>query len=61
MSESEELSREECLIRILKRMQDHDIFYQDIWDRLLETPTEVLREIEASNFEREVLKMRGTN
>jgi len=40
-------------------MELQDIFYLDIWDRLLLTKIEVLREIEGSNFDIQVLQMKA--
>jgi hypothetical protein len=60
MSEPSELTRDELLAQIKSRMELNDIFYADIWKRVLKSSTFVLREICDSDFEVQVLKMKGT-
>lgn len=38
-------------------MEANDIFYPDIWDKILLTDTSVLNEIVGSEFEREVFEI----
>lgn len=47
-------TREELLREIRRRMEASNTFFPDIWDRILQTETPVLREIANSEFEREV-------
>lgn len=49
--------REKLLANIQDRMVRHGIFYPDIWERVLLTRTEVLREIADSDFDLQVLRM----
>ena len=51
--------RETLLANIRERMDRHGIFYPDIWDRVLQTRTEVLRNIVASDFDQEVLRRKA--
>jgi len=57
--QSQEIERTRLLRHIRCRMELQDIFYLDIWDRLLLTKIEVLREIEGSNFDIQVLQMKA--
>jgi len=49
--------REKLLANIRERMERHCIFYPDIWARVLDTRTEVLKEIAESDFDQQVLRM----
>jgi hypothetical protein len=51
--------RETLLVNIRERMERHKIFYPDIWDRVTQTRTEILREIVASDFDQEVLRQQA--
>jgi|HubBroStandDraft_6_1064221.scaffolds.fasta_scaffold26979_2 hypothetical protein len=51
--------RETLLANIREKMERHKIFYQDIWDRILQTRTEILREIVASDWDQQVLRMKA--
>ena len=54
-------NREQYLRNIRERMERNGIFYPDIWSRVLQTRTEVLKEIVESDFDEEVLRrMRRT-
>ena len=50
--------REAMLGEIKQRMIANDIFYEDIWWRVLITKNSVLREILDGNFEQRVIAMR---
>ena len=50
--------REAMLAEIKRRMVENDIFYTDIWLRVLQTKNSVLREILDRNFEQRVIAMR---
>ena len=52
-------TRAELLKEIEARMRDNGIFYQDIWDRILQTETRVLVKISESDFDLQVLKMQA--
>lgn len=51
-------TREEMLAAIERRMRANGIFYQDIWERVLQTADGPLREIYDSDFEHQVLAMK---
>ncbi len=50
--------REAMLEEIKRRLIVSDIFYTDIWHRVLQTPNSILREILDSDFEKKVLAVR---
>jgi hypothetical protein len=51
-------NRDHYLVEIRERMKRHGIFFQDIWDRLLQTSDSVLKEIVESDFERRALELK---
>ena len=50
------LGRAACLDVIRRRLTDANIFFPDVWEKLQETDLPVLREIVASEFEREIFE-----
>jgi shikimate kinase len=47
-------TRDECLAELRHRLEINEIFFPDVWEKLQQTETAVLREIVESEFEREV-------
>ena len=54
MTNLEQSERQVLLEDIRRRLEDANLFFPTIWDRLLCTKLAVLREIATINFEREV-------
>lgn len=48
--------RARLLLGIFIRLEDNHLLFPDVCERLLQTDTPVLREIAASDFEREVFE-----
>ena len=47
-------TREQCLRELRERLERANVFYEDVWDRILKLDTAILNEIVESNFEEQL-------